>query len=210
VKKNYWMTLLFTFTFLSVFSSCRMPPPQKTFKSWIELRDQYVVKQRYDYSCGSASLATYLQYYFNDYVTERDIVNDIVQHLSIKERNNRKMRGFSIADLENYAKRRGYMATVVKKIKLSQMVNLKGPVLTLIKREGIYHFIIIRGIREDRIYIADPGCGNMRVAADVFLKQWLGIIMAIGKKGFGLPKKYPLAVQDISPVRNELDMIRFR
>jgi len=203
-----WVVILI---YWSVFTSC-MPPEnyQKQIKSWTELRDQHVVKQRYDYSCGSASLATYLQYYFNDSVTEKDIVNDIITHLSSKESKSRKQKGFSIADLENYSKRRGYIATVLKNIKLSQIVHLKGPVLSLINRDGIYHFIIIRGVREDRIYIADPAHGNMRIAANIFKKQWSGIIMALGKKGFVIPKHYPLKVQDVQPVRNELDIIRLR
>jgi len=180
------------------------------FYSWKELRDRNIVKQKYDYSCGAASLATYLQFYFGDRITEEQIVNDILPRLDKTKRLDRKKKGFSIADLEDFANRRGYTTMILKNVQLSKISKIKGPFLTLIHRDGIYHFVIIRGVKEDRIYIADPSIGNIRIAADLFVEEWLGIIMAIGKKGFGLPTIHPLAIKENTPVRNELDAIRFK
>lgn len=34
-------------------------------QSWLELRDENLTRQKYDYSCGAASLSTILTYYYN-------------------------------------------------------------------------------------------------------------------------------------------------
>ena len=47
-------------------SSSNQGAVQGKFQSWRERRDHNVIKQRYDYSCGAAALATLLRYYFED------------------------------------------------------------------------------------------------------------------------------------------------
>src|SRR6056297_1304209 len=46
-------------------------------KSKTEIKFHNIVKQKYDVSCGSASLATILQYYYSDQVSEQEIINII-------------------------------------------------------------------------------------------------------------------------------------
>jgi len=46
------------------------------------LRDAGVVKQRYDYSCGSASLATLLTYGLNDPVDEDALLRALLEPLA--------------------------------------------------------------------------------------------------------------------------------
>jgi hypothetical protein len=54
-------------------------------KSLRALRDEGVVKQRDDYSCGSASLATLLTYGLNDPVDENALLRAILEPLSPDE-----------------------------------------------------------------------------------------------------------------------------
>jgi predicted double-glycine peptidase len=42
------------------------------------LRDQNVVLQRFDYSCGAGALATLMRYYFGDAVSEEAILAGIL------------------------------------------------------------------------------------------------------------------------------------
>jgi len=53
-------------TTLDVGAGIRVHKSVRTLK---DLRDENVVKQRYDYSCGSAALATLLQFGFGESVT---------------------------------------------------------------------------------------------------------------------------------------------
>jgi uncharacterized protein len=46
-------------------------------RSWKEFRDQNIVKQDLDYSCGSASIATLLNNYYNQNVTEEQVLKII-------------------------------------------------------------------------------------------------------------------------------------
>jgi len=43
-------------------------------KSWIEIKDKDVIKQKYDFSCGAASIATVLTYFYKDMLSEEDII----------------------------------------------------------------------------------------------------------------------------------------
>jgi predicted double-glycine peptidase len=85
---------------------------------------------------------------------------------------------------------------------------LKGPVLIYLDREDYKNFAVFKGARGDRIYLADPSRGNIRMSVDRFAEEWSGIALVLGKSGFGLPQKYPLALDDQEPVQNELHETR--
>ena len=81
---------------IDVGSGTRIEIPLKSMK---DLRDQGLVKQRFDYSCGAAALATILRYGFGDEVTERDILKELFDLLSEDEEGLRRAEGFSLLDL---------------------------------------------------------------------------------------------------------------
>ena len=91
--------------------------------SWTGLRDDHVVKQRMDYSCGAAALATLMRHYFEDDVTEKDILTDIFNHLSPAELLDRQTEGLSLLDLQQAAERRGYQSAGVQ-LPLSALPDL--------------------------------------------------------------------------------------
>lgn len=48
-------------------------------RSWLELRDENLTRQKYDYSCGAASLSTILTYYYKiDQADEFSILESIL------------------------------------------------------------------------------------------------------------------------------------
>ena len=174
-----------------------------TVRSWKDLRDQNVVLQRFDYSCGAGALATLMQYYFGDAVSEEAILAGILGPMSQDEVKDREVNGLSLLDLKNYAERRGYQAVGVR-LNYASLPKLAGPVLIYLEREDYRHFAVLKGVRGDRVYLADPSLGNVRLSADRFAQQWSGIALVLGKEGFGLPQHYPLAVEDQEPVPNEV------
>jgi predicted double-glycine peptidase len=171
--------------------------------SWKELRDRNVVIQRFDYSCGSGALATLMRYYFGDNVNEEEILRSILSRMTEEEVKDREKNGLSLLDLKRCAEQRGYQAVGVK-LKYASLPKLKGPVLIHLEREDYKHFAVLKGARGDRIYLADPSRGNIRMSVDRFAREWSGIALVLGKSGFGLPQKYPLALDDQEPVQNEL------
>ncbi len=178
---------------IGIGSGTRIDVPLKSMK---DLRDQNLVKQRLDYSCGAAALATILRYGFGDEVTEREILVNLFDLLSEDEEGLRRKEGFSLLDLQRVAQARGYKAQGFR-LAPEYLPKLGGPVIVFIEPRGYKHFAVLRGARGDRVYLADPSRGNIRMPAYRFLDSWLGengkgIIFVIEPKE-GLPDRdFPL------------------
>jgi len=173
---------------IGIGSGTRVNVPVQSMK---DLRDKDLVKQQLDYSCGAAALATILRYGFGDEVTEREILVDLFDLLSEDEEGLRRKEGFSLLDLQQVAQARGYKAQGFK-LTPEYLPKLGGPVIVFIEPRGYKHFAVLRGVKGDRIYLADPSRGNIRMPAYRFLDTWLGengtgIIFVIEPKD-GLPE----------------------
>jgi uncharacterized protein len=161
----------------------RADRPPRSIK---DVRDANVVKQRFDFSCGAAALATMLRYGFADTVSEQEILIDLFTGLSDDDKRTAERTGFSLLDLQRVASGRGYMAEGFR-LEPGQLPLLGGPVIVFIEPRGYKHFAVLRGISGDRVYLADPSRGNIRMPLHTFLDAWLqndrrGIIFAIEPK----------------------------
>jgi predicted double-glycine peptidase len=164
-------------------SGLRIDPPARSMK---DLRDQGVVKQRFDFSCGAAALATLMRYGFGQDVTESQILVRLFDLPTEAEKLERERTGFSLLDLQRVAQARGYNAEGFR-IEPDQLTMLGGPVIVFIEPRGYKHFAVFRGIRGDRVHLADPSRGNIRLPLYSFLDSWLqadgrGIIFAAEPK----------------------------
>jgi predicted double-glycine peptidase len=165
-------------------------------KSLRALRDEGVVKQRYDYSCGSASLATLLTYGLNDPVDENALLRAILEPLSADELKALQKKGLSLFDLQKLAQGRGHKAQGFR-VHLSQLPKLSRPVIVFIKPGGYEHFAVLKGLRGDRAYLADPSLGNVRMPIYRFLDMWAdesghGVIFAVERSDGRWPEQYDL------------------
>ena len=158
----------------------RVFTPMQSFK---DLRDEHVVKQAFDYSCGAAALATLLTYGLGDPVSEREVVIEILKTLGEDEEALRKKEGFSLLDMQRIAQNRGYKAQGFR-IAPGFLDDLQGPVIVFIRPRGYEHFAVLKGVAGDTAYLADPSRGNVREPLQAFLNMWLdedgkGIIFVI-------------------------------
>jgi predicted double-glycine peptidase len=179
-----WGALALTATGLSAqigigSSGLRIDPPARSMK---DLRDANVVKQRFDFSCGAAALATLMRYGFGEDVTEAQILVGLFDLPTEAEKRERERTGFSLLDLQRVARARGYNADGFR-IEPDQLSMLGGPVIVFIEPRGYRHFAVLRGVRGDRVYLADPSRGNIRMPMYAFFDSWLqadgrGIIFA--------------------------------
>jgi hypothetical protein len=170
-------------------SGVRIEPALRSMK---ELRDQNLVRQRFDYSCGAAALATILRYGFSDEVTERDLLIELFNQQSNEELQLSRREGFSLLDLQHVAQARGYSAEGYR-LTPQNLLELGGPVIVYIEPRGYRHFAVLRGIRGDRVYLADPSLGNVRMPVYRFLEAWLddsgtGVIFVVEPQA-GLPEE---------------------
>jgi len=161
-----------------------------------EQRDAGVVKQRYDYSCGSAALATLLSYGLNDRVDESELLRDLLEPLSLEQLDALKQTGLSLSALQRLAQARGHKAQGFR-LHQAQLAKLERPVIVFIKPAGYEHFAVFRGQRGDRVYLADPSLGNVRMPLYRFLEMWAdasgrGVALVVERATGEWPSQYAL------------------
>ncbi len=169
--------------------------PLKSFKA---LRDEHLFKQVFDYSCGAAALATLLTYGLGDPITEREILLEVLTALSKDEEALRKKEGLSLLDLQKVAQARGHKAQGFR-MTPEFLPKLGGPVIVYIKPRGYEHFAVLKAVRGDRAYLADPSRGNVRMPMFEFLRMWLddterGILFVVEPADGRWPADAPLLV----------------
>jgi uncharacterized protein len=144
--------------------------PTRSFK---DLRDEHIVKQAFDYSCGAAALATLLTYGLDDPMSEQEVIGEMLKALEAEDEALRKKEGFSLLDMQRVVQARGYKAQGFR-IAPEFLDKLQGPVIVFIRPRGYEHFAVLRGVRGQTAYLADPSRGNRREPMYAFLDMWLG------------------------------------
>ena len=147
---------------------------EKTVKSLLEMRHENVVIQKWDLSCGAAALATLLNYQHGDPVAEKDIAVAMMKREEyIKNPQLVQIReGFSLLDLKRNVDARGYKGIGYGKLQLKDLVD-KAPILVPIRTNGYNHFVVFRGMRSERVLLADPAWGNRTMPVADFMEKWI-------------------------------------
>ncbi|MCI0150820.1 C39 family peptidase [Paraburkholderia sediminicola] len=145
-----------------------------------DLRYDHIVAQRFDYSCGSAALATLLKYGYGIDIPEPEMIRRMMAFSTpeVVVKN-----GFSMLDMKKFVETiglrgRGFRVTV------EALYHLQIPVLVLINTDGYEHFVIVKHAENGRIFIADPALGNRIVMEDDFVRKWNGLVFAVVGKPF--------------------------
>jgi predicted double-glycine peptidase len=142
-------------------------------RSLLEIRQQNVVIQQWDISCGAAALATILTYQHGDSVSERQIAEGMLRRtdpLRVKVRG-----GFSLLDLKRFAETRGYTADGYTNVTVDDLIQL-GPAIVPVKLSGYDHFVVFRGVFGNKVLLADPGFGNRTLPLEGFEESWVNKI----------------------------------
>ena len=153
-------------------------------KSLLEMRQQGVVTQKWDLSCGAAALATLLRYEFDDQVSEQQVATALIKrdiYLEDPERVKRQL-GFSMLDLKRYVDNRGYRGIGYKDLVLADLDRL-APILVTVDSHGYSHFVVYRGRHGGRVLLADPAWGNRTMLVGQFEASWLSH-PGLGRVGF--------------------------
>ena len=163
--------------------------------SMIGRRFETVVRQQYDFSCGSAALATLLRYHYDDPQTEQSVFLSM-----FREGDQAQIRrlGFSLLDMRRYLASRGMRADGYR-VSLEQIAKAGIPGIVLIDFNGYKHFVVVKGIMGDMLLLGDPSLGLRRESAETFRKQWNGVFFvlagqnAIAMRHFNRPVELALA-----------------
>ena len=165
---------------VDVGSGLRVERPLQSMK---DLRDRNLIKQRFDYSCGAAALATLLRYGLNDGVTEQDVLIQLFGLLSDDEKQVTLRQGFSLLHLQRVAQARGFQAEGFR-LDPQSLSRLSGPVIVFIQPRGYKHFVVLRKARDGYVQLADPALGNRIMWREDFEPAWNGIVFAILGEGY--------------------------
>ncbi|MFT5590755.1 MAG: putative double-glycine peptidase [Bradyrhizobium sp.] len=152
--------------------------------SLLELRQQHVIVQKFDLSCGAAALATLLRFQHGEPVTERDVATGLMRRSDYIDDPGliRRREGFSLLDLKRYAQSRGYDGLGFGNLGLEDLMR-DAPLMVPVNLHGYNHFVIFRGSVNHRAVLADPAWGNRSMPLDEFLRAWIDFPQ-LGRIGF--------------------------
>lgn len=133
-----------------------------------EARFRTTIRQQYDFSCGSAAIATLLTYQYGHPVTEAEVFQ---QMYARGDRARIQQEGFSLLDMKRFLESRGYTADGFE-LPLSKLEETQVPAIVLVVENGYHHFVVIKGVRGNRVLIGDPALGTRALAREHFERIW--------------------------------------
>jgi predicted double-glycine peptidase len=167
-------------------------------RSLLEIRQEKVVVQQWDTSCGAAALATLLNYQHGLALSEKQIAEAMLRRndpLKVKLRG-----GFSLLDLKRYADGQGLQGAGYLKLGLDDLVEMAPAIVPVVVR-GYPHFVVVRGKAQDKILIADPAFGNRTMDLRAFQKAWQGGIGFVVRRRDGTPPPNQLTERPTDTLR---------
>jgi predicted double-glycine peptidase len=157
-----------------------------------EARFQTIILQKYDYSCGSAALASLLTFHYGRPTTEEAVFKAM---FAAGDQQKIQREGFSLLDMKTYLAQLDLVADGFK-VGLDRIAELGVPVITLINTGGYRHFVIIKGMDADEIVLGDPAQGVIIVKKEQFKPVWSGVALIIrneasrGRENFNLQRDW--------------------
>ena len=172
-----------------------------------ELKYKNIVRQAYDYSCGSAALVTILKYHLGIDVSEQQSMEGMMafgEKDKIIER-----RGFSLLDMKRFlasidVQSAGFRAEI------ADLLTLEQPGIVPIDYAGFKHFVVLRGVRGGLVFLADPAMGNITFPVEEFATLWDRNTLFIAYPPKDKPPVAKLALSDAELGVTDMDRVRDR
>jgi predicted double-glycine peptidase len=146
--------------------------PITTFK---EMHYRRVVHQRYDYSCGSAALATLLTYHYERPTLESTALKWMFAH---GDQEKIRKEGFSLLDMKRYLSSIGLDGEGYR-VTLDKIAKVGIPGIILVNVKGYSHFVVLKGIRGDKVLIGDPALGARLMTRKDIERIWTGVFFTV-------------------------------
>lgn len=162
-----------------------------------DVRDDRVIYQKLDTSCGGAALSMLLKYSMNIDTNEGEVINFVQNKRDFDAVNFQDMREFT--KLKGAVGRAEYadfnkMINIINDDKIPFIVRINsvaGDKMVSLDDKYQFHFVVVRGISDDLVSISDPMPiygGNVQYSKTEFLKM-LKLKNGKAEIFFALPKK---------------------
>ena len=135
-------------------------------KSYQELKNERVIRQNYEQSCGASSLATMINLIDDENLSEFDV-------LKLMSEQELKTDMVSFADLETVLSKLGYenKSYKINKENLDKLINI--PMIVKIEDDPRFpHFIVLIKHKGDFLEVLDPSHGEYISSKREFLRLW--------------------------------------
>ncbi|MEW9570743.1 C39 family peptidase [Rhodanobacter sp. Si-c] len=133
-----------------------------------EARFRNTIRQKYDFSCGSAAVATLLTYQYGYPVSEQIAFAQMYAHGNRAKINK---EGFSLLDIKRFLEANGFQADGFH-APLEKLQEEHLPAIVLIEEKKYHHFVVIKGLAYGRVLIGDPALGTRSIPRDRFEQLW--------------------------------------
>ena len=144
--------------------------------SFREQRFSSVMQQQYDYSCGSAAIASLLTYHYSHDVSEQEVFSGM---FALADPEKVRKEGFSMLDMKRFLASKGYQADGFRMPLSGIREQVSLPVIVLMNLEGFRHFVVIKGISDDEVLVGDPARGLKAYSRAEFEGYWDGAAFVI-------------------------------
>ncbi len=144
--------------------------------SFKEQRFKTVVPQHYDFSCGSAALATLLKYHYDYPVTEQEVLDSMYK---FGDQEKIKKQGFSLLDMKQYLTTLQFTADGYKLDDPEKISHASMPGIALINTNGYLHFVVVKGMNDTHVLLGDPALGTRKVSRHDFNNMWNNVFFII-------------------------------
>ena len=140
-----------------------------------EIRFRSTLRQQYDFSCGSAALATLLTYHYGHPVSEARVF----EQMYLKgDQNKIRREGFSLLDMQRFLAAGGFQADGFQ-LPLQKLIDARLPAIVLIADKGYHHFVVIKGVEHERILVGDPSRGARAMTRAAFEAIWVSKLLFV-------------------------------
>lgn len=140
-----------------------------------EARFTTTQRQQYDFSCGSAAVATLLTHQYGEAVDERAVFTQMYQR---GDQAKIRKEGFSMLDMKRYLDTRGYKADGFQ-LPVEKLASENVPAIVLLSERGYRHFVVIKGVDRGRVLVGDPAMGTRALSLERFQRLWVNHILFV-------------------------------
>lgn len=138
-----------------------------------------MIRQQYDFSCGSAALSTLLTYHYGYKISEQDA---FVEMFNSGDQAKIRQEGFSMLDMKRYLENHGFQADGFE-APLDKLESVGIPAIVLINENGYNHFVVVKGLRDGRVLVGDPSAGTRAMTKAGLEQMWTnGILFVISNR----------------------------
>ena len=182
MKRHLLLALLVALSAGSAASAATMPVPGIQGNSYAihltslkEVRFRNTIRQKYDFSCGSAAVATLLTYQYG-YPVDAQWVFE--QMYAQGDQAKIRREGFSLLDIKRFLQANGFEADgFIVPLEKLQQEHL--PAIVLIDEKGYHHFVVVKGLAYGRVLVGDPARGTRAIPLAQFHSEWTNRLLFV-------------------------------